>query len=203
MLADEKSAVRAAAKARRDAAHARQAGTAPAELVSHFVAAMELEPGVAVSGYWPGRSELDVKPLLSWLHQAGHPLGLPVVVARGQPLIFRRWRPGDPLEPRGFALMEPSTSAPPIVPRVLLVPFLAVDAEGYRIGYGAGYYDMTLARLRQTGPILAIGVGYEAQRVERLPRDPHDEPLDGLATEKGVVEFARHAGPAGAESRAT
>jgi 5-formyltetrahydrofolate cyclo-ligase len=194
-IVEEKAAARAAAKARRDAAHARLAASAPAYLLSHFVAAVSLPPGSAVSGYWPGRSELDVRPLLEWLDRAGHRVALPVVLARGQPLLFRRWRPGGQLEARPFALMEPPTSAPALVPKILLVPFLAVDAEGYRIGYGAGYYDMTLARLRQAGPVLAIGVGYEAQRVERLPHDARDEPLDWVVTEAGAVRFAAIAGP--------
>jgi len=191
-LLEEKKAARLAATARRDAAHATRAATAPARLAENFMArfAAEIPTGAVVTGYWPGRSELDIKPLMIRLHEAGHPIGLPVVIKRGQPLVFRRWRPGDELEPKPFGLLEPYAAAPELRPRVLLVPFLAFDREGYRIGYGAGFYDMTLAGLRAGGEVLAIGVGYAAQAAERLPREPHDQRLDAVVTEEGVVEIA-------------
>jgi 5-formyltetrahydrofolate cyclo-ligase len=192
-LTEEKAAAREAAKARRDAAHARLGSAAPEALLRHFKASIDLPRGAVVSGYWPGRSEIDVRPLLAYLARAGHELALPVVTARGRPLLFRRWRPGDVMESRPFGLQEPAASAPELRPQALLVPFLAVDGEGYRIGYGAGYYDRTLASLRAEAPILAIGVGYEAQRVARLPRDAHDEPLDRLVTEAAALAFERDA----------
>jgi 5-formyltetrahydrofolate cyclo-ligase len=189
-MAEDKAAARAAAKARRDAAHARLGASAPTDLLRHFQKCFRLPPGAPVSGYWPGRSEIDIRPLMAWLDGAGHPVGLPVVLARGQPLAFRRWRPGALLEKKPFGLLEPEAAAPELSPRLLLVPLLAADAAGYRIGYGAGYYDLTLQRLRAGGQILAIGVAYEAQRVARLPRDGHDQPLDWLLTEAGAVEFS-------------
>ncbi len=192
-LLEAKAAARQAAAARRDAAHALLAGTAPGRVAAHFAAAFRLEAGAAVSGYWPGRSELDIRPLMTALEREGHPIGLPVVVGRGKPLLFRRWRPGLALEAKAFGLREPPAAAPEVVPQVLLVPFLAFDAEGYRIGYGAGYYDRTLAALRAKADVLAIGVGYAAQRVERLPRDGHDERLDWVVTEEGAQHFARAA----------
>jgi 5-formyltetrahydrofolate cyclo-ligase len=192
-VADEKAAVRADATARRDAAHARLKDTAPAKLAENFLAHFALPKNAIVSGYWPGRSEFDLRPLMAELAARGHGIALPVVVARGSPLRFRRWRPGDALEIRAFELQEPRADAPELAPSVLLVPYLAVDREGYRIGYGAGYYDLTLAALRAQGRVLAIGVGYADQSVERLPRESFDEPLDALATETGVEQFVRAA----------
>ena len=191
-LVEEKKAARQAATLRRDAAHRALAARAPARVAVHFASTFRLEPGVAVSGYWPGRSELDLRPLMGRLEQAGHPIGLPVVMGRGRPLLFRRWRPGDRLEPRAFGLMEPPATAPEMAPRVLLVPLLAFDREGYRIGYGGGYYDLTLASLRARGEILAIGVGYAAQGVASLPHDAHDERLDWMVTEEGAIAFDRN-----------
>ncbi len=193
-LVEEKQAARRAATLRRDAAHRAHAASAPARVSAYFASTFRLEPGVAVSGYWPGRSELDIRPLMARLQEAGHPIGLPVVMGRGKPLSFRRWRSGDHLEPRAFGLMEPAAAAPEMAPKVLLVPFLAFDREGYRIGYGAGYYDLTLASLRGHGEVLAIGVGYAAQGVASLPRDGHDERLDWVVTEEGAVAFDREHG---------
>lgn len=190
-LIEEKKAARQAALARRAAAHAALGRDAPARVAAHFAAGVPLAAGSVVSGYWPERSELDIRPLMTALHARGHRLALPVVLGHGRPLVFRAWRPGDALEPRPFGLEEPAVTAPELVPRVLLVPLLAFDREGYRIGYGAGYYDMTLAALRARADTLAIGVGYAAQGVERLPRDAHDERLDGVVTEEGAVRFDR------------
>jgi len=125
------------------------------------------------------------------LDRRGHPIALPVVRGRGQPLVFRRWQPEDTLEARPMGLSEPSPAARELVPEILLVPLLAFDREGYRIGYGAGYYDLTLAALRARGAVLAIGVGYAAQAVERLPRSEEDERLDGVVTEECAMHFPR------------
>ena len=190
-IVEEKSAARQAAAARRDRAHAALAGEAPARLVAIFKKNFRLSPGCVVSGYWPGRSELDIRPLMKSLHAEGHSIGLPVVVGRGKPLVFRAWQPGAVLETKKFGLKEPPASARELTPSVLLVPFLAYDAEGYRIGYGAGYYDMTLAELRSRGEPLAIGVGYAVQRVGRLPRGEHDQRLDWVVTEEYAERFDR------------
>jgi len=189
-IAEEKKAVRAAAVLRRDAAHARLKDTAPAALAANFLAHFALADDAVVSAYWPGRSEFDVRPLLLALHARGHALALPVVVARGTPLLFRRWRPGEALEAKPFGLQEPRAAAGELAPTVLLVPYLAIDRDGYRVGYGAGFYDRTLTTLRAQRRVLAVGVGYAAQEVERLPHDGYDERLDASVTEEGVKEFA-------------
>lgn len=152
---------------------------------------LTVEPGMVVSGYWPIRDELDIRPLLTELHDEGLPVALPVVQGRGKPLIFRRWRPGDTLIAAGFGLSEPPADAPELVPRIVLAPLLAVDARGNRLGYGAGYYDRTLERLRVRGPVTAVGVGFEAQRVAEVPHDERDQPLDWVVTERGAYRVRR------------
>ncbi len=193
-----KANLRREASARRKAAHAAhpQAGVA---LAQHFRTAIQVPAGAAVSGFWPMGDEIDVKPLLSQLHAAGHPVGLPVVVGKGLPLVFRAWHPGLALVAGGFKTEVPPPSAPELVPQILIVPLLAFDSEGYRLGYGGGFYDRTLEKLRNSGARpLAVGVAFSAQHVARVPRDHYDQPLDWIVTEKSVQHFgiaapARHA----------
>ena len=186
-----KASLRREAAARRRQAHAAhpQAGLA---LMQHFKSAIVVPAGAAVSGFWPMGEEIDVKPLLAQLHAAGHPVGLPVVVKKGEPLIFRQWHPGLALMSGGFGTEVPPPSAPELEPQVLIVPLLAFDGEGYRLGYGGGFYDRTLDKLR-TGSAadpLAIGVAFSAQHVSRVPRDDYDQPLDWIVTEKAAHHFA-------------
>jgi 5-formyltetrahydrofolate cyclo-ligase len=160
---------------------------AGADLARHFHDAVHLPRGAAVSGYWPLAGELDIRPLLHQIHAEGHPIGLPVVVGKGQPLIFRRWSPGMALVQGSFRVLTPPESAPEIVPDVLLVPLLAFDRDGYRLGYGGGFYDRTLEKRRREAhsghPVLAIGIAFAAQETESLPRGPFDQRLDWIATE--------------------
>jgi 5-formyltetrahydrofolate cyclo-ligase len=186
-----KANLRREAAARRRQAHAAhsQAGLA---LMQHFKTSIEVRAGAIVSGFWPMGEEIDVKPLLAQLHASGHRIGLPVVVKKGEPLIFRQWHPGMALVSGGFGTEVPPPGAPEVEPQVLIVPLLAFDGEGYRLGYGGGFYDRTLARLR-TGSAadpLAVGVAFSAQHVARVPRDEFDQPLDWIVTEKAAHHFA-------------
>ncbi len=189
MLADaglgtEKKAMRAAAIARRKAAFAADAG---ARLAARVRAALRRPPGTAVSAYWPMGSELDPRPLLHRLDADGQICLLPVVVGRGQPLLFRRWRPGSRLLEAGFKVMTPGPEAAEGVPSLVLCPLLAFDRRGYRLGYGGGYYDRTLRRLRRAGTVTAIGIGFAAQEVPEVPTDATDQRLDGILTEAGPI----------------
>lgn len=139
-----------------------------------------------VSAYWPMGDEFDIRPTLAALSEKGWACALPVVAARDVPLIFRRWSPGDILVPAAMGTSVPDDAASTLVPRVLFVPLLAFDAEGYRLGYGGGYYDRTLATLRRSGRILAIGIGYAAQEIDHVPRESFDQRLDMIATERGL-----------------
>ncbi len=155
----------------------RRAGFPPAAL--HPGAALE---GRCIAGYWPIRGEIDPRPLLLAL---GRPIALPVTGPRGTALTFRLWRPGDALAPGPFGLSEPTGL--PAAPDVLLVPLLAYDASGNRLGYGGGYYDRTIAA---TGA-LAIGAAYAGQEVAAVPAGPDDRPLAGVVTETGLRYFER------------
>jgi 5-formyltetrahydrofolate cyclo-ligase len=142
-----------------------------------------------VSAFWPIKDEIDIKPLMVELSDAGCQLALPVVPGRGQRLVFRAWRPGDPLEAGVFGTLQPSPRREAIEPDALLVPLLACDREGWRLGYGGGFYDRTLRALRAEREVTAIGVGFDAQYVAEVPHGPSDERLDWLLTDRRACAF--------------
>jgi 5-formyltetrahydrofolate cyclo-ligase len=188
-LDEEKARLRREMLARRKAAAA-AAPEAGHALALQIFRAITLPEGAPCSGFWPMGDELDLRPLLARLHFAGHPVGLPVVVKRGTPLLFRRWQPSDVLVPGGFGTSVPAPDQPVIEPRVLFVPLLAWDRQGYRVGYGGGFYDRTLEALRAAGPRLAVGVAFAAQEVASVPRDRHDQKLDWIVTEAEAIRLA-------------
>ncbi len=177
----------AAASMRAAAAGALAPAEAGARIAERVLAAVPPAPGCVVSGYWPMGDELDIRPLLTRLHRMGHPIGLPVVTGRGQTLRFRRWEPGTPMVEASFGIRIPEAGAPEVVPEFVLVPMLAFDRAGYRLGYGGGFYDRTLAALRRAGPVAAVGVAFAAQEVATVPRDPLDQPLDWIVTEGEAI----------------
>ena len=146
--------------------------------------------GAIVAGYAAIGSEADPFPLMATLSGQGHPLCLPRV--EGKEMTFRSWKPGEPLIPGKMNVPEPPASAKERRPDLLLVPLLAFDSDGYRLGYGAGFYDKYLSAARAKRTIRAIGIAYAGQHVERLPRDAHDEPLDAVVTEERVWRFERN-----------
>lgn len=152
--------------------------------------AAPLPPGAVVAGYWPMRGEIDVLPVLSVLAERGQVTALPVVINRKAPLVFRRWAPGEVLEDGLYGTRHPPAEAGEVRPVCLLVPLLAFDRQGVRLGYGGGFYDRTLAALRAAGPVVAVGVAYAGQEVDALPAEPHDERLDWVITEKEVISIA-------------
>ena len=178
-LAARKAELRAIARVARD-------GCDPglgADLVRHVIAAGVVPAGALVAGYWPMGSELDVRPLLHALHARGHRLCLPVTPPRGEVLRFRAWAPGVALE-RGRGGTQHPAGAAEAVPDALLVPLLAFDRAGRRLGYGGGYYDRTLAALPAA---LALGIAFAAQEVAEVPAGPEDVRLPLVATEGGLV----------------
>jgi len=153
-------------------------------------------PRPVVAAFWPIGDEIDATASMDRLRVHGATLALPVVVAKDRPLVFRRWSPGDPLETAVFGTRTPRPDAPELVPDILIVPFLAADAAGNRLGYGAGYYDMTLRALRdrKSGdrkPVLALGVGYDVQIVDAVPTTDRDERLDWVITERRTMAARR------------
>jgi 5-formyltetrahydrofolate cyclo-ligase len=155
-----------------------------------FLEAVSPPEGARVSGFWPMGSEIDPRPLLEVLSARGHPIGLPVVTAPATPLTFRAWKPGDILKPGGFNTEVPDADKPEIEPDILLVPLLAFDRQGFRLGYGGGFYDRTLSALRETGARLAVGVAFAAQEVEAVPRGDYDQSLDMILTDREVIYSA-------------
>ena len=143
-----------------------------------------------VSAFHPLRDEPDTLELLRALAGDGVATALPVVVGRGSPLVFRLWRPGDPTRPGAMSIAEPLEAAPSVDPDLLFVPLACFDRRGHRIGYGAGFYDRTLARLRAIKPIHAVGVAYGVCEVAAAPYEAHDESLDAIVTEQETISFA-------------
>ncbi|MDP7546364.1 MAG: 5-formyltetrahydrofolate cyclo-ligase [Alphaproteobacteria bacterium] len=187
-----KASARRRARVRRAAVPAAVRQGAGTKAAENFLAAIPLSPACIVSAYWPLGDELDSRPLLHALYQAGHGVALPVVMARGQALCFRLWRPGDGLAESSFGVLEPLPGAMAVTPDVVGAPFLACDAQGFRLGYGGGYYDRTIRALRQSVPgLLAVGLGFAAQAMAALPYDDHDEGLDWLVNERGAQQFPR------------
>jgi 5-formyltetrahydrofolate cyclo-ligase len=186
LSADSKADLRRAALERRAAvpeevhrAFARRAGEQGLALARRH------ESRVAAA-YWPIRGEADPLSLLAGLADAGLTTALPVVAGSGQLLIFRQWRPGDRLVTGPMGLREPAAESPATDPDLLFVPLAAFDRAGHRIGYGAGYYDATLAALAAKRP-LAIGLAFSTQEVASIPAEPHDHPLAFVITERETI----------------
>jgi len=189
---EDKKRLRAVASAWRCHVHGEAGAVAADSLQQAFTDAMGVmgvpATGAVIAAYWPMGDEIDVRPLLQHLHGAGYVCALPAVVVPKGPLVFRVWHPGMVLDSGVLGTSHPPAVATLVTPRVVLVPLLAFDAAGTRLGYGGGYYDRTLAGLRGTGQVLAIGIAYAAQRVDKAPRTGYDEPLDWIVTEEGAIK---------------
>src|SRR5690625_3800833 len=169
------------------AAAAAEASADAAEmLATHLLKAVRTWPGAVVSAYWPMRDELDPLPALKALVKKGHPACLPVIIGNNQPLLFRAWKPGQTLVPGVFGTSEPPPEAEKLEPDLLLIPLLAFDRTGYRLGYGGGFYDRTLVALRARKAITGVGIAFAKQEVPEVPHDELDQPVDLIATEAGI-----------------
>ena len=186
-----KTAIRASARETRRRAFERFGGRMGPVLTANYLAQFSHPPRVDIAGYWPIAEEADIRPMMTALHQRGHRVALPKVMRLGAPLRFLRWQPGDCLEAGFGGILEPAAGCEEIHPEVLLVPLLGFDATGLRLGYGGGFYDRTLAALRQVRDIEAIGIAYSDQEVDSLPAGDHDERLDWVITELGCRRFGR------------
>jgi 5-formyltetrahydrofolate cyclo-ligase len=170
----------------RDALEASLRGLAAQRLAECGLGFAGVRPGATISAYAAIGSELDAFPLLERLARDGYRLCLPVITPLGNPLVFRAWAPGVPLVPRKWGIREPADTAPAVEPDVLLVPLLAFDDDGHRLGYGGGYYDRTLRRLRDMKPVIAIGLAYDTQEIGEVPVEAHDQRLDFVLTPIGA-----------------
>ena len=186
--APSKADLRAAALAARDALGDRKREAAAKALARRGLP-IEIAADAVISGYSPIRNEIDPAPLMLKLAIAGARLALPVINARGKSLTFRAWSPSDRLVLGSLGIPEPSPASAELIPDIMLVPLAAFDRAGHRIGYGAGYYDMTIARLRGLKPITAIGIAFSVQEIEAVPATSSDQPLDFIWTENELIQF--------------
>jgi 5-formyltetrahydrofolate cyclo-ligase len=186
--ASAKPALRQLALARRDAMPA-DARAAAVEAVTQRSFPLSVSPGTIVSGYSRMKSEFNPVPLMRRLADAGARLALPVTPKRGNPLIMRAWAFGDELASGVWGIREPKAEAPEVFPDIMLVPLAAFDRAGHRIGYGAGYYDRTIARIRAIKPVTTIGLAFSVQEIAKVPATAFDQQLDLVLTEKETIEI--------------
>jgi 5-formyltetrahydrofolate cyclo-ligase len=185
-IAATKRAARAEALARREAAHAAGAGASRCAAARVLREVAPLRGVSTVSAYLPIGSELDPRPLMAALRGLGFALAVPVIEAKGLPLRFRSWVPGVAVVRGPFGVEVPA-EGDWVEPDLLVVPLLAFDGAGHRLGYGAGFYDRTLAGLRARRRVVALGFAYAAQQVDAVPRDATDARLDAVVTEDGTI----------------
>jgi 5-formyltetrahydrofolate cyclo-ligase len=187
LTVDTKARLRQEALARRDALPPELRQRA-AETVAARPLPVDVPPGTVASGFSPIGSEINPLALMRRLAEDGARLALPVVMGRGRPLVFRAWAWGEPLGKGQWGIREPRPDAQEVEPHILLVPLAAFDRAGNRIGYGAGYYDLTLTALRATKPIVALGLAYAAQEIAAIPATARDARLDLVLTEREVID---------------
>ena len=188
--ADAKKAARAAARDRRKTAHEDHGPDAAQAVAVRFLSEIDLRPGDVISGYWPIRTEIDPRPLMLALKARHATLCLPVIEAMDQPLSFRAWEPRTEMTPGPFGAAVPA-GGEMLEPTVLITPLLAFSRAGARLGYGAGHYDRTLARLRARRQTRAVAIAYAAQEAPDLPVEATDQPLDAIVTELEIIRPGR------------
>ena len=185
---DEKKDLRRQSKRVRADAFERHGATASGKIAAHGIAFAGRSPPAVVSGFLPIGQEIDPAPLMQRLAGEGYRLALPVMEGKGNPLVFRAWTPGDPLDETTWGIREPLPEAETLDPDIVLGPLLAFDRLGYRLGYGGGFYDRTLARLRALKPIVSIGIAFDEQQVDAVPHVDYDERLDWILTPSGPLK---------------
>jgi 5-formyltetrahydrofolate cyclo-ligase len=185
-----KKTIRRDAVARRDALPAAERAKA-ADSIAARPFPIAIKPGTIVSGFSSLKSEINPVPLMRALADQGAQLALPVVAGKGKPLIMRAWSFGEPLDSGVWGIREPKPEAPEVAPDILIVPLLAFDRSGNRIGYGAGYYDLTIGKLRAMKPTVAVGIAFAAQQIDAVPVTPRDARLDLVLTEREIIDLRR------------
>lgn len=188
-IATEKRKLREAMQKRRMALPHASMLSASQSVARHYADHPILAFAPSFAGYIAMRGELDVLSIFTIMARFEKQTALPCIVGE-KSLLFRQWTPGDALTRHPIGAQEPLSTQPSLIPAVVLVPLLAFDGAGYRLGYGGGYYDRTMDSMREfPTPPLFIGVGYSMQEVDQLPTEAHDAPLDGILTELGVSMF--------------
>jgi len=192
--AAKKTMRRQAGKRRQD--HVRAIGpsgerTAAEKALYLFSEHIPFEKTDIVSGYWPLAGEFDCRPLMHYFHARGCRVVLPVVIDNAAPLEFRQWHPGLEMQVDKFGVEIPPANCPVLVPTIMLVPLLAFDAAGYRLGYGGGFYDRSLEKLRKHVDVTAVGLAFEMQKLDKLPIDAYDQALNWVVTDVAARKIER------------
>lgn len=157
------------------------------EIVNRFNE-LSLPENPVFSAYWPMKTELDMRPLMHSLFNRGFTVSLPVVSGKNEPLLFRRWEPGAALVEGPYGTEQPDEKYEVVTPTVLLLPLLAFDRQGGRLGYGGGFYDRTVKLLRRTGKPVVIGVAFSDQEIAQVPLEETDEKLNFVLTETEIIK---------------
>ncbi|MBT3238595.1 MAG: 5-formyltetrahydrofolate cyclo-ligase [Rhodospirillaceae bacterium] len=186
---DDKARVRSEARAARRAAFKAIGAASASAIAEHAMQSLGSVNGLVVAGYRASNSEVDVGLLMTALADAGATLALPVVTGANQPLIFRTWCDGDELVEGAYGIDEPCVGSLEVRPDIVLVPLLAFDAGGHRLGQGGGFYDRTLDQLRTQGNVTAVGIGFASQELDAIPHADHDQCLDAVVTEDAMIRF--------------
>lgn len=188
-ISEAKAALRKTAKAVRKQAAAQHGPQAAKVFAEHGISFSGVGAPAIVSGYMPIGDEADIRGLMARLDADGFQLALPVMVAKGTPLQFRCWSPGDALDEVQWTIQEPGEQAKVVAPDIMLCPLLAFDRAGYRLGYGGGFYDRSLEEIRAEKPVTTIGIAFDEQEVDAVPRDAYDQRLDWILTPSGAYKF--------------
>jgi 5-formyltetrahydrofolate cyclo-ligase len=189
-IVEQKRALRARVRAWRAGLEAAAAVQAADAVAAQGLDFLQPERGAIVSGFSSLPDEFRAWPLLRRLHREGYRLVLPVMQGKTKPLLFRAWAPGDAMDRRVWGIGEPKPDKPVLEPDILVVPLLAFDRQGWRLGYGGGFYDRTLAALRARKPIVAVGLAYDEQRLDAVPHLDYDQRLDWVLTPSGPIRCA-------------
>lgn len=188
-IVDEKRHARAEATARRRLAAEAAGPDASKRLAANLEAALDLTAHPVVSGFLPIGREIDPLPAMERARAMGCPIALPCVIGRDRPLVFRLWQAGDPLVDEPFGTKAPTQDAHVVTPGVVIVPMLAFDRQGFRLGYGGGFYDRSLDEIRAGHTATAVGVAYSGQEVDVVPRGIYDQPLDLIVTDQEIIRI--------------
>jgi 5-formyltetrahydrofolate cyclo-ligase len=184
-IVEEKRLLRARIRAWRAGLDAGTVARAADAVAAQGLDFLQVRGSAVVSGFASLPDEFRVWPLLRRLHREGHRLALPVMQGKAKPLLFRAWAPGDALDRGVWGIGEPKADKAIVEPDILLVPLLAFDRRGWRLGYGGGFYDRTLQRLRALQPIVAVGLAFDEQRIDAVPHLDYDQRLDWVLTPSG------------------
>lgn len=161
-------------------------------IIDHVLSVLMPRPDSVIAGYWAIKGEVDVVPLLLEMIRRGHRAALPQVAEFRKPLIFRAWHEHARMQDGRYGIREPDPAeADAVVPDIILVPMLAFDERGGRLGYGSGFYDRTFDSLKTLHKVTAIGIAWDMQKLEGIPQDPYDYPMDMIVTEKNIYRFEK------------